>query len=41
MTHRGVLQTWKDTDHRRCKNVWLEILHFLIPNVQANFHSEP
>ena len=20
MTHRGVLQTWKDTDHRRCKN---------------------
>ena len=27
MTHRGVLQTWKDTDHRRCKNVWLEILH--------------
>ena len=33
---RGVLQTWKDTDHRRCKNRRVKNAIFFDPNFQMH-----
>jgi len=35
---RGVFKTWKNTDHRRCKNRRVRNATFFDPNFQMHFH---